>query len=518
MIPGKTYTPEDVLRVALRRKWQIILPFVLIASSIAFYSYILPNRYRSETLILVVPQRVPESYVRSTVTSPIEDRLRSISDQILSRSRLEQIITEFGLYVELRQKLPMEEVVAAMRGDINVGTVRGDSFRVAYMAGDPTVAMKVTGRLASMFIEENLRDREVQADGTNRFLEVQLESARQRLIAHEQRLEEYRKQYATELPTQLQANVSLIVSQRQQLQVVTESINRDRDQRLVVEKAMNDTIAGDTAAIEPSGTAPVDETNPVTKLDAARANLRSLQLRFTADHPDVLAARRQIAELEAEVSRNASAAPVNSDPAIPIVADSSKRLRIRQYQNDLATLDRRIATKERELAKVRETIDEYQRRVDAAPTRESEMTELMRDYKTLNDVYVSLLGKKEDSKLASNLERARAGEQFKILDPARVPEKPFSPNRLQMNFFGVVLGLVLGIGLAALLEFRDSSLRSEDEVVRLFALPVLAVLPVMRTVADQQRLRRRIFAAVASAVVILAGAAATAAWKLGKLG
>jgi len=517
MIPGKVYTPEDVWRAALRRKWQIILPFLFVASSIAVYSYILPNRYRSETLILVVPQRVPESYVRSTVTSPIEDRLRSISDQILSRSRLEHIITEFGLYLELRETLPMEEVVAAMRRDVTVGTVRGDSFRVAYMAGDPHVAMKVTARLASMFIDENLRDREVQAEGTNKFLEVQLESARERLVSHERRLEEYRRLYATELPEQLQANVQLIVSQRQQLQVLTESINRDRDSRLVIEKALADTMAGDTTVVEPSGGTSTEESSPLARLADERAKLRELQTRFTADHPDVLAARRHIAELEDEVARSVASSPTSAD-AIPVGGDASRRLRMKQYQTELAAIDRRIAAKDRDLMKVRETIDEYQRRVDAAPKRESEMTELMRDYKTLNDVYVSLLGKKEDSKLAANLERAHAGEQFKILDPARVPEKPFSPNRLQMNFFGIVLGLVLGIGLATFLEFRDSSLRSEDEVVRLFALPVLAALPVMRTVIDQQRARRRILAAVVGSIVVVATGVAAAAWKLGKLG
>jgi uncharacterized protein involved in exopolysaccharide biosynthesis len=116
MIPGKAYTPEDILRAVIRRRWLILLPFVSVLAGAGYYANSLPNRFRSETLILVVPQRIPESYVRSTVTTRIEDRLRSINEQILSRSKLEPIIREFGLFVDERRKAPMEDVVARMRG------------------------------------------------------------------------------------------------------------------------------------------------------------------------------------------------------------------------------------------------------------------------------------------------------------------------------------------------------------------------------------------------------------------
>lgn len=515
MIPGKTYTPEDILRSALRRKWQIILPALLVASATFAYAWILPNRYRSETLILVIAQRVPEGYIRSTVTTPIEDRLRSLQEQILSTSRLEQVIRELGLYVEMREKRPMEEVVAAMTDQISVSNVRGDSFRVSFTAGDPQVAKKVTERLAAMFIDENLRDRAVQAEGTSAFLETQLETARLRLTEHEKRLEEYRLRYSSELPTQLQANVSLIVGQRQQLQVITESIDRDRDRRLVLEKAMHETASGELAPVD-SLAAGGSPESPLQKLEAARANLRTLELRLKADHPDVIAARRQVAELDSQVAALTAVTPVGTErPAAS--SDVTRQLRIKQYQSEIDALDRQIRNKEAEVARVRQTIEEYQRRVDAAPTRETELTELMRDYTTLQNMYTSLLGKKEESKLAANLERAQAGEQFKILDPARVPEQPFSPNRLQMNLFGIIVGLALGIGLAAVLEFRDTSLRTEDEIVRLFALPVIALVPVMHTTADQRRTRKRIVMAFAAATFVVGVAAVAMAWKLGFL-
>jgi uncharacterized protein involved in exopolysaccharide biosynthesis len=196
----------------------------------------------------------------------------------------------------------------------------------------------------------------------------------------------------------------------------------------------------------------------------------------------------------------------------------TRQLRIKQYRAELDALDRQIRNKEAELARVRQTITEYQRRVDAAPTRETELTELTRDYTTLQSMYTSLLGKKEESKLAANLERAQAGEQFKILDPARVPEQPFSPNRLQINLLGLVVGLGLGVGLAAALEFRDTSIRTEDEIIRLFSLPVVALVPMMRTAADQRRARRRLVLAFAAVTLLFGVGAAATAWKLGLLG
>jgi polysaccharide chain length determinant protein (PEP-CTERM system associated) len=514
VIPGKTYTPEDILRAALRRKWLIVVPTILFAVAAFGYAWRLPNQFRSETLILVVPQRVPEGYVRSTVTTPIEDRLRSIREQILSRSRLEQVIRDFGLYVDMRQKRPMEEVVGFMTNHIEVGNVRGDSFRVSFTSGDPQVAKKVTERLAAMFIEENLRDRAVQAEGTSEFLEEQLESARVRLLEHEKRLEEYRLRHASELPAQLQANVQLIVGQRQQLQVITESIDRDRDRRLVLEKAMNEVASGELAPAGSGGATVAD--SPVKRLDAARGQVRALEVRLKPDHPDLIAARRHVTELENEVAALSVGGAVPEDKA-PTASDVTRQLRVKQYQSEIDALDRQIRNKEAEVSRIRQTIAEYQRRVDAAPTRETELTELTRDYTTLQSMYTSLLGKKEESKLAANLEKAQAGEQFKILDPARVPERPFSPNRLQIELLGLLVGLGLGVGVAAVLEFRDTSIRTEDEIVRLFALPVIALVPVMRTAADQHKARRKVVMAFGAAVLVFGVAAAGAAWKLGLL-
>jgi polysaccharide chain length determinant protein (PEP-CTERM system associated) len=504
-------TPNDVLRIAARRKWQIILPFIVVAIAVAAYSWRLPNLYKSDTLILVVPQRIPESYIRSTVTANIEDRLRSISEQILSRTRLEGIIRDFGLYVEERQRFTMEEVVGLMRSQIKVDTVRGDSFKVTFTSGDPKVAQKVTERLSLMYIDENLRDREKQANGTNEFIEEQLETARLRLVGHEKKLEEYRMRYSGELPSQLQANVQMIQSSRAQLQAISESIDRDRDRRMALEKSVSEAGPADEPAEAGAPSVPA----PIQEVETARKALTALELRLKPEHPDVIAARRQLTRLEQKADEYLKTADQPAARVAP-ASDAVRRTRQRQMQGELDRLDKQIRDKEAEVARLTRLITEYQARVDAVPSRETELTELTRDYRTIQDVYTSLLTKKEESKLAANLERAQAGEQFKVLDPARVPERPFSPNRPRMNLLGALFGLALGIALAGYLEYRDTSFRFEDEIIRFLALPVIALVPSMETAVEQRSRRRRVLFACAATLVLVAAATA-AAWKSGAL-
>ena len=186
MLAARKYRPDDIVYLLLRWKWVVIIPWVLITAGVAIYSRTLPNRYRAESVIQVVPQRVPESLVRSTVTARIEDRLTAITQQILSRTRLERIIQDFGLFAEERKTMLMEDVVQKMRDDIGeVRMVKGDAFQVNFSSTDARTAMRVTERLASLFVEENLRDREVLAEGANQFLDSQLDDARRRLQEHE---------------------------------------------------------------------------------------------------------------------------------------------------------------------------------------------------------------------------------------------------------------------------------------------------------------------------------------------
>jgi polysaccharide chain length determinant protein (PEP-CTERM system associated) len=502
VLPGKVYTPEAVLQTVWRHKWLVVIPLALASAGVAWYSSRLPNLYRSETLIMVVPQRIPDTYVRSTVTSRIEDRLRSISEQIMSRSRLEQVIVELGLYGTQRSRLPMEEVVELMRREIVVAPVRGDMFRIAFVAGDPEVPARVVTRLAEMFIEENQRDRTVIAEDTNQFLGSQLAEAKARLVDHERKLEAYRLKHAGELPSQFESNLQMLQATQVQLQALTESINRDRDRRLMLETALADAERGTMSATDPPiGSAPPQAgTTLESKLETALSELRELESRLTTQHPDVVVKRREVEELEARLgTREGPSPPADFDPG----RATAQRNRLRQVTAEIERLDEQLRKKEQDEARLNGVIAEYRRKVEAVPSRETEMTDLMRDYETLQRTYTSLLAKEQDSTIAANLERRQIGEQFKVIDPARVAERPFSPNRLRMNLIGVLAGLLLGFGLVALVEYRDTSFRTEDDVLQVLALPVLAVIPFMESPQEQRRRHLKIILTSVAGVVAL---------------
>jgi polysaccharide chain length determinant protein (PEP-CTERM system associated) len=519
VIPGKVYTPEEYVKIAWRYRWLIAVPFVIAAIGTFAVARMLPDRYRSETLILVVPQRVPEAYVKSTVTARIEDRLQSISQQILSRTRLERIIQDFNLYERERRTGIMEDLVERMRKDIEVQIVKGDAFRVAFTGEDPRTVMKVTERLASLFIDESLRDREVLAEGTNQFLEAQLEDARRQLVDHEKRLEEYRRKFNGQLPSQVDSNLSTIRSAEMQLQTTTDSYNRDRDQKAVLERQISDLnsnegppAARETVEVSNDGTVGQSGT-AAQQLEAARNALASLQLRLTPQHPDVLRMKRVIRDLEAKAEAEALARPLGGP--VMTTAERARQTRLNELKLEREAVMRSMASKEAEMKRLHGVIGDYQARVEAAPTRESELVALTRDYDTLQKSYASLLAKREDSQIAANLERRQIGEQFKILDPARLPEKPSSPNRPIIDAVGALVGLGFGLGLAILLEYKDTTIKSDGDVAVTLMLPVLAAVPLIVTEADVKRQRRRrLIVSLAAATVVVIAGAALAAWKL----
>jgi polysaccharide chain length determinant protein (PEP-CTERM system associated) len=505
MLPGKKYTPEDLAALLRHRIWWLLLPFAVLSAGTAITAHVLPDLYRSETLVLVVPQRVPESYVRSTVTTRIEDRLQSISQQILSRTRLERIIQEFNLYPAERRMGIMEDIVQRMKTQhIKVEVQKGDVFSISYIGRDPRTVMQVTDRLASFFIEESLRDRQALAEGTDQFLEAQLKEARERLIDHEKKLEQFRQRNAGALPSQVESNLQAASSIQVQIQAVLQSIDRGQERRITLERQLGElqsqTESSAAAAAASAGpvTVGADAQPPTTgsaveQLGAAQTALESARLRLRPEHPDVQRLQRLIRDLTAKVEAEALQVPVSAaaTPVPTSPADAARLRRIAEIRDELDKIDSEIAAMRKEEERLRVTGSAFQARAQSAPARESELTELMRDYGPLQGLYSGLLSKKEDARIAANLERRQIGEQFRLLDPARLPERPFSPDRQMITMVGVMAGLGLGLSLVALLEYRDRSLKTDDEVALVLNLPILAVVPRMASDKDRRRERRR---------------------------
>jgi polysaccharide chain length determinant protein (PEP-CTERM system associated) len=520
MLPGKTYTPEEILQIGWRHRWMIVVPFVLVTAGTVIGLRFVPDRFRSETLILVVPQRVNTDIVRSTVQDDIERRLQSISQQILSRTRLEAIIETLGLYQVERTKFPMEDIVGRMRKDIEVETVRGDAFIVSYTAPDPLVAQKVTERLASLFIEENVRDRRTLAEETSVFLESQLEDARARLVETEKRLEAFRVEHAGELPTQTASNMQALQMLQSQVQALNDSMARDRDRRILIERQLAEVQRRSTEeAIEsklPPASAGGDEEPSAgtasQQLAAARRQLEAMETRLTPEHPDIIRAKRIVRDLEAkaEEERKAMAqAGVLGSTGAP--RSESERMAA-DLRAELETVSLDISGKQVQLNRLQGEIESYRAKLRAIPTRESEMTALMRDYDTLQSQYTSLLERRESSKMATELEERQLDEQFRVLDPAGRPEVPYSPNRLAVTGMGAAGGLAFGVGLIVLMELRNRSFRTENDILVAIGLPVLASIPRMVGQAERRHRRRLVLSGSAAALALVAVATAVA-WR-----
>lgn len=528
MLPGKKLDPTFIVQALRRRIWLVVIPPVVTLFAALVYSSTLPDLYQSEMLIAVDPQRVPDSIIRSTVTLGTDRRLEALKVKVLSRTALEGLIKEFDLYPEERKTMLLEDVVAKLRGSIEMvmqiprprwgEEPQPTAFRVLYTYTDPDAATKVAQRLGNYFVEQNILDRGAQASATNKFLEQQLAESRKKLEAQDKRLEEFRQRHGRELPTQMTSNMQALTSAQTQVQAIVESAARDRDRKMMLDRLYREAAAerSTPVAVAASGSAPTTGSAQ-QQLAAARASLTALELRYKADHPDVLRARRQIAELEpraeAEAKALAAAAPAGSTDVLSPEASPAQRESLRQMRAEIESLDRQIAFKEAEERRVRGEIAEYQRRVEAVPGLESEFVALTRDYDTQQIAYRELLAKSETAQLAANLEDESISERFRIVDPAVVPVRPMPSQRIRYNAIGLGLGLLLGLGLAALLELRDKSFRSESDVLDVLSLPVLATVPYVASASEKVRgQRRRLAVSVAGmACVAVAG---YVAWSL----
>ena len=521
MLPGKKYTPEEYLRVVWDRRWVVIVPTVVVATAVAIYAYLQPDRYRSTAVVLVVGQQVPENMVQSTITDTVEERLRAIQQQILSRTRLEGIIDEFDLYRRERETMIMEDIVEQMRTRdlaIGISTSRGrrsdaTSFNVSFTADQPRTAMRVADRLASLFVQENLLNRGNQAENTSLFMQATLDESKRKLQEQDQRLAEFRRQHSGRLPTQSASNLQVLQSVTAQIQANADADVKDRDRLALLEMTLAELSAKSPGTATGPG-APAAVPAAAAALAAARASLDGLKLKYKDDHPDVKGALRVVAELEAKVEEQALAMPLSPDARVAVVAApraaSPIDTRAAELRLQIQELSASIGRRKQEDVRLRAQLASYQARLEATPNVEAELADLTRDYDTTRESYEKLLRQNETARISESLERRQIGETFKTIDSARLPERPVSPDRMRLNLLGLAAGLGLGLGLVALLEYRDTTLKTDTDVLISLSLPVLAVIPAMTNARERRLLkqRRRLMAAAASVMAMLAGAAA----------
>ena len=509
-----------------RRHMQFLIPLLLGWLVVWGISWILPSRYRSGTLILVEQPTMPKDYVTPNVNDDLQDRLQSITQQILSRTRLLHIIDQLNLYSDSRLHLTDDEKVERMRKEIEIELVRDpqsrvSSFNVYYSSRHPYVAQQVTSELTNLFISENLDLRQQQSEGTTRFLESQLETARQSLADQEERVREFKGQHVGEMPAQVASNLQILAGLQAQLQTEQDALNTAKQQRIYLETLVNQYRTLQGSPRTSSGGAPVGLPALDQELDRLKSQLADLSSHYTDHHPDVRKLKEQIAKTERMREQivaglNAKNSTAQADPtasAIPLEAadlrDPSSPLM--QLQGQLQANRVEIANREHAVSEMKAKVADYQSRLNQEPVREQQLSDLTRGYEQSKANYDDLLKKKNESAMATSMELLQQGERFRIIDPPSLPVKPDFPNRLKFCGIGLGIGLVLGTLVVAAFEVMDDRIYEEKELQKLLPVPVLSEIPVMTGPKDVRRARRRLWLGWATAAfvsaTILAGSA-----------
>lgn len=508
---SQSFDLQQIVGIVRRRHMLFLIPLLCGWLLVWGASWVLPARYRSSTLILVEQPTMPKDYVTPNVNDDLQDRLRSITQQILSRTRLLHIIEQQNLYSDAHAaNLNPDDKVERMRKDIEIELVRDNqdrvnAFNVSYQSRNPLVAQQVTSELTNLFISENLEVRQQQSEDTTKFLESQLETARKTLSDQEGRIREFKGEHVGQLPTQVGSNLQILSGVQAQLQAEEDALNTAKQQRVYLEtlvsqnRSMPASSKGDGAP--PTGLAAIDQD-----LAALRVKLADLSSHYTDRHPDVRKVKEEIARTEkmrsqviAQMKANAAAgSDTNSADAAP--ADPSSPLA--QLQGQVQANRVEIANREQAIKDLEAKVNDYQGRLNQEPVREQQLADLTRGYDQSKANYDELLKKKNESAMATSMELLQQGERFRVIDPPSLPVKPDFPNRLKFCAIGLGVGLAFGTLVAGAFEMLDDKIYDEKQFARLLPVAVISEIPSIAAAAEQQAESRRLWLGWATAAVV----------------
>lgn len=530
---------RDALR---RRRWWLILPTFVIWAGVWGVSWLVPAYYKSETLILVEQQKVPAQYVLPNVTSDLQDRLQSMTQQILSRTRLMRIIDQFQLYAADKSHLTVDEMVDKMRKDIKLDLVQAPgppgrmadltAFKITYSSTDPRLAQQVTGQLTSLFIDENLKERAQQSESTTDFLGSELEQARKSLSEQEQRVRDFKSKYLGALPDQLGSNLNILGGLQTRLQQEMQAVNQSQQQasylQTLLEQYRSIRVGVNEGSTDPGLPPALD--GELMRLKTQLADIRS---RYTERFPDYRRLKEQIAQLESMKQHMeedlAAAAKSNKKTQDTAPADNHKdgadarptsfaemkeMSPMLQLQGQLKQNQMELENRQKLVSQLEAQIQEYQTRLNETPVREQQLADLTRDYDQSLANYNSLLGKRNQSELATSLEKRQQGEQFRIIDPPGFPLKPYKPDRMLFALGGLFAGIFFGVTATATVELIDGRVFHEADFKEFVNAPVLTEIPPLPTQLETVHLHRRLrlewIGAIAMLMVMASGFAFTA--------
>ncbi len=492
---------EDYGAIALRRRWWILLPLFLVWAAAWGVSWLLPSIYESDAVILVEQQKVPDQYVVPNVTANLQGRLQSMSQQILSRTRLQSTIDRFHLYPQprgLSGLLKSGDPVDRMRDDIKIELVEAPgrpgeltAFKMHYSAVSPELAREVNSELTTLFIDENLKAQTQLSENTTAFLEKELEDARTNMAEQEAKVASFKAKHLGELPSQLESNVQILAGLQAQLQNTQRTLDAAKQQKLYLESLQQQYQSAQASLGNGNGDAKGASPQSLgQELLDLQLRLRDLQAKYTDEHPDIVALKEEIAKAEELKKQNQKEMTANQkEPKATNGVDAASIEQVEhgspssmmQVQSQLKANQLEISDDERREKDLDAQISGYQARLNLTPETEQELTNISRGYEESKSNYNSLLQKQMQSQLATSLEQRQQGEQFRIIDPPSLPEKPSAPNRLLFSLGGLIAGLLLGLGLAFVLELIDLRVRQEKDLEGIVPVRVLVGIPRLST-------------------------------------
>jgi polysaccharide chain length determinant protein (PEP-CTERM system associated) len=472
---------------------------------------LLPATYQSTATILIERRQVPAAFVQSTITGGIDYRLQTITQEALSRSRLESLIDRFNLYQDLRQRVPLEQVIERMRQDIllnQTGGQKGDqgdsisALAISYKGSDPQQVAQVANTLASFYIDENLKAREQQAAETTDFLRGQLEDMKQRQEEEEERLRQFKERYMGELPEQLQANLKALDNLNTQLRINGEKQARVSEQRAALAQQLAE-LAGLKV---PSKHTIVVASDPqlnshVVQREKLQQELTKLSRRYGDKHPAIVSLKAEIEAFDQLIAQKIS--PNDDTRNQEQITRALQNPYAQQLKKEFDTLDAELKALHTEKLDIQQLVALYQQRVENTPVRDQELQGLQRDYDTARGLFQSLLKRQEEAKLAESLEQRQKGEQFRLLESALPPVRPKEPNRRKLVLMGLAGALGLAAGAVILAEKLRPSFHTVDDLHAFSQVPVLVSLPYIVTRADIRRRRWRCGLVVLSVILSL---------------
>jgi polysaccharide chain length determinant protein (PEP-CTERM system associated) len=488
---SKRFTWNDLryyLNLLLRFRWALILPFCLSMVAGIYYALNVTPVYEASTLVLTTPPDVPSNIVRPILTEQLESQITTIKQQIQSRSNLEKIIATFKLFSEpAAQSLFMEDRLEKLRENIKIDLIQSRSregsnaFSITFRGTDPEKTMKIANTLAANFIDQNLEYREEKAVGTTDFLESELEAMRTKLKETENQLSVFRNQHMGELPEQLQSNLQLLSSLETQLSNRQERL-RDERSRLQIAQGEIEQIRRElqnvrTVPADPASGAP--QAGRAMTLPQMREQLASLQGIYTDQHPDVVRLKNMIAEMESKEPAPAPAAPARGAGSAQETLQSISSPLLREAVRRRMEAEANLANIQIEINQINQQAREYRLRVERTPQREEQLLSLKRDYENIRQAYDSLLSRKVEADMAVSMQKKNKGEQFRVVDYAKLPEKPVSPDMRRLFLMFTAAGLGIGAAIIFLFEFFDTSVRKPEAFQERLSLPVLMVMPEM---------------------------------------